>query len=497
MSLAAADYRNARYGSAVAHLRRIIASDAISASAVALLARIHLKTNAADALESLTTHASSFRSNLEKGEASLLRGIAYVRLGDSASAKAQFALAEPRVARDETLSAELTYHRAGAAWIERRLPAATKALAQLPGDLEPDLDLHVRILRGAIASAAEDLTAQGAILLDARAIAPLAGTLARGVLVSQLASLAEALPSDELRDAAVAGLGNTSWPSDIGGLHFDTLRSLAWRHALDGDEFNAFRRLKEAVAVTPSVAWRVAALADRSYLAGALGERRWAAQERRDAHELAATVDWQSLDGEEMLALPQLAVLFADHDPAVAIRYVSTFLAVGKNFARVLSSHRDARVDAVEAYSLGCVQAAVGEKEEAIRLLRRAHAIYERMGIVWRDALVCFKLAELEDAERWRSRGEAAIAHYPRSWLARRTSSVARGIVAAPSVELAMLTPAQRRVFEELMNGRNTAEIAETLGRSAFTIRNHIKAIFKAFDVSSRPALLAKASSRT
>jgi DNA-binding NarL/FixJ family response regulator len=58
----------------------------------------------------------------------------------------------------------------------------------------------------------------------------------------------------------------------------------------------------------------------------------------------------------------------------------------------------------------------------------------------------------------------------------------------------ANLTPAQQAVFELLLHGRGTDEIARTLGRSAFTVRNHIKAIFKAYQVSSRSALIVKAT---
>jgi DNA-binding CsgD family transcriptional regulator len=55
------------------------------------------------------------------------------------------------------------------------------------------------------------------------------------------------------------------------------------------------------------------------------------------------------------------------------------------------------------------------------------------------------------------------------------------------------LTPAQRAVFDLLMQGRKTAEIARVLGRSTYTVRNHVKAIFKIFGVSSRPALIVRA----
>ncbi len=52
----------------------------------------------------------------------------------------------------------------------------------------------------------------------------------------------------------------------------------------------------------------------------------------------------------------------------------------------------------------------------------------------------------------------------------------------------------QKRVFDEYFcQGQSTAEIAQTLGRSEFTVSNHIKEIFKTFNVKSRSALVAEA----
>jgi DNA-binding CsgD family transcriptional regulator len=277
-------------------------------------------------------------------------------------------------------------------------------------------------------------------------------------------------------------------------LHFHAVRAVAWRHALEGDEFNAFRRLKEALGVANSLAWRVAALTDRAYLAAALGEKRWAAQELRDAHELASTIDWTTVAGEEKLALPVLADLFADRDPSVAIAYVATFRNTRKNFPRILSSRRDRRVEALEAYSLGKVQLELGERAEAKRLLSQAWQIYEDFGIHWRAARAALALAQLGDAETWRSRAESELQAYPRSWLARGTGVPSARPIVTGSAALQNLTLAQRTVFDLLLEGRGTDEIAATLGRSTFTVRNHIKAIFKAFGVNSRPALIVKAT---
>lgn len=476
-------FRAARFDEAA----RLLSSLA-GAPPILLLARVELKRGNPGAVLPLLAKTSG-------AEAAILKGMAFARLGDPKSARAQFGIAQPLVRGNAALSAELLYARAGAQWIERKLDAASRALAKLPASIDIDLDVQARVLQGAIAAAREQLPEQGAILLEAlrRVRAAECSVQPYAVLVAQIASLANELPSAELRDAAVQEVPNVPWTRDVGDWHFHALRALAWRHSLDGDEFSAFRRLKEAVSVTPSAAWRVAALADRAYLARALGEERWAAQELRDAHELAATIDWASCEGEEKLALPVLAEMFAPRDAAVAMSYIATFKRVGSSFARVLASHRDRRVEALEAYCLGRVQFNLGEHAEARRLLERAWSIYDKLGIRWRAARAALALSQIADASTWKTRAAHAAESYPRSWLARAIQAPGTRVRAVPSPRTKQLTPAQRAVFDLLMEGRKTAEIAKALGRSTYTVRNHVKAIFKTFGVSSRPALIVRA----
>ena len=53
------------------------------------------------------------------------------------------------------------------------------------------------------------------------------------------------------------------------------------------------------------------------------------------------------------------------------------------------------------------------------------------------------------------------------------------------------LTPARRYVLVALRSGLSVSEIARAMGRSPFTVRNHIKEIYRTYDVRSRPPLLA------
>ena len=55
---------------------------------------------------------------------------------------------------------------------------------------------------------------------------------------------------------------------------------------------------------------------------------------------------------------------------------------------------------------------------------------------------------------------------------------------------LILLSPAERLVFNEILNGFDSATIAELLGLSYSTVRNQTIAVFRKFGVSSRLQLV-------
>jgi len=509
---ARAAYRRADFSGAAAALDAMAAGADWSGASALLRARIYLKRDPAGALAHLARCAGAFSTPRERAEADMLQGVSYARLGDPPAAEACFADAARLASRGDALALEITYQRAAAAWIVRDLDAADRLLrevltaasgelpvegsasSELPGaSASSDLLVEAYVLHGAIAAARGDVAGQGAILLDALGLvhasdAP--SVLHWASIASQIANLAHELPSASLRDAAFTELGAVPWTLDLAELRFAMVRSVAWRRALDGDEFNAFRLLKEAATLAPTDAWRVTAYCDRAYFATALGERRWAEQELSDAHELASRVTWTALDGEERFALSELAELFAPRDAALALAYVARYKDAGKRYARTLASHQDRRVDAMEAYSFGVVQLALGRRAEAERLLRDAWDVYDELGYDWRAGRAARALFAATADPVWHGRAATKLAAYPRSWLA-----LTPGGAPPPNApaELAALTPAQLAVYRLLLRGFSTAQIAGEQKRSEFTVRNHIKAIFKAFNVNSRPELLARA----
>jgi DNA-binding CsgD family transcriptional regulator/tetratricopeptide (TPR) repeat protein len=487
-------YRCARFVEARGFLDEAERSAPLPAQALLLRARVLLKREPGAALADLEMHRAALDDAEIRLEAELLAGAAYARLGDYASAEARFH-SVARAAPPPRIATELAYQHAQALWIERRLDEADAALDRAESHASGPLAIECRVLRGAIAAARGDVRGQAVILLDALGLVrrPDVSVLHHAVVTSQIAYLARELPSAELRANARAELPRVAWTDDISDFHYTALRAVAWCHALEGDDFNAFRRLKEAAAVAPSAAWKVMASCDRSYLATMLGEQRWAEHELRDAHELAARVEWTALDGEERFALALLAELFAPRDGALALSYVAKYRATGTRYARTLSSSNDRRVGAMEAYSFGVVQRALGAKDEAARLLGEAWTVYDEIGYDWRAGRTALALAEVCAEPAWRDRAREKLRDYRRSWLG--TADVPQPRVApvdARSVA-SRLTPAQRAVFDHLLDGTAIKAIARDLGRTENTVRNHVKAIFKAFDVNSRVELMARA----
>jgi DNA-binding NarL/FixJ family response regulator len=465
------------------------------APAALLRARITLKRDAAATLEYLARHNRLFTTAAARAESIMLQGVAYARLGDARSAAARFKEAAALSAASSELTAEIAYQRAAALWIDRKLEQAERALAQIEPAIGGALAVEIAVLRGAIEAARGNLSQQAAILIDTLRLVhatPNPSVLPWAVVASGIAYLARELPSATLRAHAMSELPKIPWTDDLAEYRYTTLRAVAWCHALEGDDFNAFRRLKEAAAVTPSPAWRVMSFCDRAYLATALSEPRWAEQELRDAHELAGTIAWSSLDGEERFALLLLAELYAPRDSALALSYVAQYRSNTGRYKRTLASSNDRRVDAMEAYSSGVVQRAIGDLSEAIRLFREAWNIYDAIGYDWRAGRTALALAELTGDASWRERAKEKLREYPRSWLV----TGERRSTLSESSQLALLTPAQRAVFDLLIAGMPIKEIALAQQRAEYTVRNHVKAIFKAFNVSSRAALMAWAHNK-
>jgi DNA-binding CsgD family transcriptional regulator len=302
-----------------------------------------------------------------------------------------------------------------------------------------------------------------------------------------LAALARELDLPEALPVVERQLRGGIWPEELNVQRFQSLKALGWSYALRGDYFNAFRSLKKSMAHAPSTAWQAIAATDRAYLARCLNEERWSRQELNEAEELAENIDWRATRGEERVGLLLLAEMFAGLDVGRAAQYMALFRDLGNLHAPLLQyGHDDERLQAQADYSAGVTQLALGNARAGVKLLRQSFEGYDRIGYDWRAGRSALRLFEATGEDAYLHTAAEKLRHYPNSWLAGELRKNAKSKNAMP-----VLPPMQRRVFEELCRGLPTAQIAKNLGRSEYTIKNHIKLIFKAFGVKSRAALIA------
>lgn len=494
----------ARFSDAVTLLRDVDA--AREPVGFLLYVRILLRTNPTQAIAVLARNYDSLVVPAHRHEAAILLGTAQARVGDYKSAHVGFERVREALSvatADDRLVDELQYRDASALWMQRKLQQAEAALKPL-GDM-PHSKFYVEalILGGAISAARGRFEQQAATLL--KALQTVLDTRRRDILhwahvTAQLSYLAREMPSPSLRNAVIENVDRIPWTSDIADLHFKTLKAVGWRHALDGDYFTAFRYLKRASRVAPSKAWQVMAMCDRALLAQSLGERRFTEQELDDVSEIAAGIEWRAIAGEERHALLLLAVLHAPTDGALALSYIARFQETGSRFDVLLSANDDRRLKALVDYSLGFVYARLNYRDDALLFLQDAWTTFNDIGYDWRAARCAKEIAAFTRDAVWSARATEKIAAYPRSWIAAEIDAASDALRNGLSLDdgqhstragrTALLTPAQREVYRLLMDGVAVTEIAKVSNRSEFTIRNHIKAIFKTFHVNSRAALM-------
>jgi DNA-binding CsgD family transcriptional regulator len=155
-----------------------------------------------------------------------------------------------------------------------------------------------------------------------------------------------------------------------------------------------------------------------------------------------------------------------------------------------LHRSQDPRLSAFFGYSTAVTELALGNKKRGLSDLRDALDAFERVGYEWRTARCLIAEYAVTAEEALLATAAERLRNYGQSWLARELRSL------KSSSRRIDLPPMKRRVFEEACLGKSIPEIAKVLGKSEYTISNHMKEIFKAFNVSSRSQLMAEAARR-
>jgi DNA-binding CsgD family transcriptional regulator len=270
----------------------------------------------------------------------------------------------------------------------------------------------------------------------------------------------------------------------------------SWLYALDGDRIRAFRKAHDAIAVAPSPAWRVRALAAGAAVFEAFGETGNARIFADEAALIVPAVRWNETTDEERIGLLRLAEVLAAVNPSAASAVLDRYYAVSSPMDRtrhLRDRDGDPRLVAWEAYVRGLIAGQHGEREEASRLLRTSIDAFNSCGFLWRAALALIEL----DAIQVDTRGElplerAAVIvrdNFPASFLARRLGSWGWAYVDPVA---STLTPAQRDVLRRMLEGKSAAAISGETNRAEATVRKHIEQIHATFGTHSYGELFAE-----
>jgi DNA-binding CsgD family transcriptional regulator len=457
---------------------------------VLLRARIHLKRDEYSRVIRLLTGRKSSRAG-EAGERAMLLAYAYAHTGKLAAADEFFKEAETTAARsrDRELLSEIAYYRARRYLFEGKTRQARTLLPEVRAAHAAALRLRATYLESTICARELRYREQAQLLTDVlQATKPQSGEHLelRAWATHTLAALARELPLAHADRVVEVQLAGHPWPPDFSVQRFQALKALGWCRALDGDYFNAFRFLKRSGEEAVGDAWRAVAACDRAYLARCNGEPLWSREELAEAEDRAARVDWQATQNEERIALLLLAELFAPLDTSKAAFYLAQYDELGDIKSRQLHYRDDPRPTAIAHYCSGIVQLATGKRRLGIESLKKSLKTFDEIGYCWRAGRCALRLYEVTRDGVYLETAIEKLRRYPNSWLGKELGAL--------SLRRTKLPPMQQRVYDAICRGLSNAAIAKELGRSEFTVRNHIKLIFKAFGVNSRSQLIANST---
>jgi DNA-binding CsgD family transcriptional regulator len=458
-----------------------------------LAARILLKRDENSAVAFLIRRPPRASAPRERAEWAMLLGIGYARMRDFERADHHFEITR-RVAKTPADRAILAYHVARRYLLENRTSDARQAADEMSRDNSLGTKIKWEMIDSYILSYEERYHEEAESLI--RAIHLIKKRRNEHLeewfhAVQNLALLGRELPFDEAVELARSEIDeDVEWPQDFAIQHFQALKAVGWSCALRGDLLGCFRYLRGAERTHPSAAFEVIFLLDRAYFARIVGENNWACNELVKAEVTADRIDWNELHGEERVGLLLLAEAMAEYNPEKAHYYLARYKGLDKIRSPLLLIPFDQRCEAFAAYSEGIVKLKSGEPgaEEA---LRKAWIVFDRIGYEWRAGRTALSLLDATKKDRWGHLAEDKLEPYPQSWLAHEVRE--RYAVRPEAVKLPRM---QRKVLDMLCQKMSTAEIAAALGLSQHTIRNHLKAVFRAYVVNNRAALIAEIARR-
>ena len=446
--------------------------------------------------------AGAFLSKLELSNPTLSQasyrhlylGTAFARLRDFSEADAQFAMARSGFTKTHE-QAEFAMHLTRRYLLSNDLTAAVEWYQQTLSDQTRKGKIRSTHLHAIMLGHSEQYETQGQELLK---LLTLIGSDYKPfaedwyVAVHTLSILARELPIPAFATRAHEQLEiATQWSEDFAVHRFQALKALAWCRALQGDQLGCMRYLRQAQVVAPSDVWKAIVALDRAFFALVMNQRPWAENEFALAEDFSDVMDWEATTGEERVALLLLAELAADLKPKRAKYYLARYQNLGRLKSNLHQFSFDHRLEAMSAFTAGTVHAAAGEPAKAEESFRSAWRVFDSIGYNVRAGRSAASIYRLTGQSRWRYLAEDKFAVYPHSALVRDIPRLA-----SSKDSEAFFTPTQTEVVNLIRRGLSTKEIANELGRSQYTVFNHLKIVYRKLGVKSRAGMLAEIQRR-
>ncbi len=385
---------------------------------------------------------------------------------------------------------EVAYYRALRRWsthrvtdaeeiVEAALPAASgvvrSRLLQLLGWID--------VRREAYAAAALDFTAA----LDELDKAPETDAKGRAAILHALAFIAAEMVDLRLGRVVRREYETNRWTDDTRIERFQVLEHLSWLSLLAGDVERAWDERQLALTLTVDTSYHAIALIHAAKIAGMVGDRFSESRYVTLAGALLLRGDQVALDVERRTALLGFATAAGTAHVETAQRIMTLYDRSKPRRTAMLAFEGDRRVEALELSARGRVALLSGDTKRGTAMLQQSLDLWTRLNYRLRVALTANDLRLATGDARYTRIALDALRDAPQAWL--HPALEQRGDDDLP---LAKLTAAERRVLIALCEGKKAREIAAEFGRSFNTINNHTRAIFTAFGVRNRAALVAQ-----
>ncbi len=280
---------------------------------------------------------------------------------------------------------------------------------------------------------------------------------------------------------------NSDWTDDTRIQRFHVVEFLSWISLLEGNLKQAWDERQLALSLTVDTSFHAIALVQAAHLSAAVGDHFAASRYLELAGALVLRGDQVGIDVERRIAM----LGFAVYAPSTAVETTRRILTLYERSrprrTELLALENDRRLEAYELHARGRLLLAERKTTQGVAELKRSLELFTKLAYRLRAAMVAADLLAVTGDRQYAETALDALRNTPKAWL--RPSLERRAREGDP---ISQLTPAERRVLAELCKGRKSREIAETFGRSFNTINNHTRAIFTAFGVRSRAALVAE-----